>query len=480
MSVINNVLKDLESRESQFAPIEIKTGGKQLSSRRDLRPLWLGMLFLLVLVVVAGWSYQQGYLETIGIAASTGPSGQIAHENEPASDAAKNIEPAARVAVEPAAADESAESAVVEQGFVTDQMIGNQIIGLQIRESEVEMEMGFVLREKVVAYLRERGENNFGYHLREVESQIVAPAISDNPWIRELEINSSPTGVDINFETVPDILVETRQGLVDGEPVWAITLRKAVQPVQPVAAVAVAEPAVETLKAEVNTQQPGQAGEPAEVTDSAPPSSDAAAQPAQQVRVDIKSTNPNAKLQNQLDYAVELINSGRAGEAETLLQGLLTGVEDYNARKHLLVLYARQNRADRYLGLLRESIVGYPEDALFRTEYARALFQRSDYREVIRIFTGSDTLDADQQALLAASHQRLDQHEDAVRHYRLALALDDGNARNWIALGVSQEHTAALEDALVSYRQAAALGGLNARLRAFIDKRSNTLRRVLN
>ena len=122
----------------------------------------------------------------------------------------------------------------------------------------------------------------------------------------------------------------------------------------------------------------------------------------------------------------------------------------------------------------------YPDAALFKTEYARSLFQTAAYRAVIELFTNDTVLDATQQALMAASYQRLDEHQEAVRHYRLSLAQDANNARNWIGLGISQENTAALEEALNSYQRAVKLGGLNNRLRAFVAGRSSTLEQVLN
>ena len=54
MSVINNVLKDLESRESQFTPIEIDAIGLRPAPARDLKPLLLAGLLLLLLIVAAG------------------------------------------------------------------------------------------------------------------------------------------------------------------------------------------------------------------------------------------------------------------------------------------------------------------------------------------------------------------------------------------------------------------------------------------
>jgi len=455
MSVINNVLKDLESRESRFTPIEIDPIGRQPAAARDLKPVLLALL-LFLLLAAAAWIYLQGQ-----------------HFANPGSASLSPASSAIVAAVAPATKPE------VTPGVVTDQMIGNQIIGLQIRESEDDMRIEFALRDKVVAYLKQRGENSFGYHLRDVESQILAPVISNNRWIERLTINPSDTGVDINFQTAEDILVETRQNLVDGETIWIINLRK-------FAAVDTASENVVADKPALREPRPG-AGLPLVVASVDPAATDLKSEPTPVtalsggvVKIDIESTNPNAKVANQLEYAVELINSRRVAKAQALLQELLNGNEDYNVRQHLLALYSRQNQSARFLRLARESMLKYPDDTLFKTEYARSLFQASSYRSVIQLFADEVPIDADQQALLAASYQRLDEHESAVRYYQLALAQDVANAKNWIALGISQEHTAALEDALNSYQQATKLGNLNNRLRAFVDKRSRTLRQVLN
>ncbi|MDH3449072.1 MAG: tetratricopeptide repeat protein [Gammaproteobacteria bacterium] len=464
MSVINNVLKNLETRESGFTPIEITSVASPPASRRDPKPLLFGVL-LLLLLAAAGWIYLQP-----GLILGAGASAAILE--------ASDVGPGAPVPAQ------RPDAAAVDEGTIPDNLAGNQIVGLQLHESEQEMRMEFVLRDRVVVYLKERGENSFGYHLRQVESRIVAPVIKDNRWIRELSISGSENGVDIYFETTADILVETRQSLVDGEPVWAINLRQArtarvekpeievaslapvstIQPVADAVAAEVAEPAIETPAAD-------------RVLQTAPVESLA---DVPEVRLEIRSTNPDAEAENQLDYAVELIRSRRTTDAESLLRGLIGGKADYSARQHLLALYGRQNQAGRFTRLLQDSMIRYPQDQMFRTEFVRSLFQGAAYREVIRLLGEQTELDAIQQALLAASYQRLDQHEDAVRHYRLALELDAGNARNWIGLGISQEQGSALADALDSYQRAARLGTLSSRLRAFVDKRSDTLRQVLN
>ena len=458
MSVINNVLKDLENRESQFTPIEIDAIGLKPAPARDLKPLFLVGL-LLLLLIVAAWIYLQDHF-TVGLRSSSTPTSSIA----------------------PSVAEQPVAQPQIKEAVVTEQMIGNQIIGLQIRESADDMRMEFALRDKVVAFLKERGENNFSYHLRDIESQILAPVISDNRWIRNLSITSSDSGVDINFQTAEEILVETRQSLVDGEPNWVINLRTSAAPLVTdtvVHNVDVEEPVAIDAKQDSETTE-FDANETAVDDDVPEPGQSFLSDESAVVRLDIKSTNPNAKSANQLAYALELINKRRFAKAQAVLQELLDGSEDYAARQHLLAFYNSQNRNDRFLRLVRDSMMKYPGDTLFKTEYARSLYQSASYHAVIELFATQDPADANQQALVAASYQRLDEHERAIRHYQLALEQDATNAKNWIGLGISQEHTAAFDGALNSYQRAAKLGNLNSRLQAFVDKKRRALAQVLN
>ncbi len=495
MSVINNVLKDLEARDSAFTPIEITAVRAPAAGTRQIKTLLLaGLLFAAAAAAYYLWQVQAGSGQLLAVAtpasapspavaapvqASPVTAATVAAEKADAGQTSAAAEVSAAAAEPILVASSNLELAVIETTpaqeptpAVAERVAaGNEIIGLQLRESEQDMQMEFVLRHRVVAYLRERGENHFAYRLRDIESQIVAPTIRDNRWIRALSIDAADGGVDIGFETLPDILVETRQSLVDGEAVWVIGLRQAA-PSEP----APAPP--EAMATAAVQAEPG-APAPAPAAPDATPA-EPAIEHAEQVRLEIRTTDPNAKNLNRLEYAVELINSRRHGDAEILLRELLGGAEDYPARQRLIALYQRDRRPDQVLRVARESMQKYPGDRLFQTEYARAMFQQNAYREVIALLSGLADPDAAQQALIAASHQRLDEHDAAVRHYRLSLAENARDARNWVGLGISQEHTSALEDALHSYQQAGKLGGLNQRLQAFVIQRSNTLRQVLN
>jgi hypothetical protein len=460
MSVINNVLKGLESRESQFTPIEIPSiePVSDAEVRRNYQPA-LFIAVALLLVVAAGGYYLNNPFVFGGAEQSPSRAGGPAQI-----PSATVVETQAETVPGPAQ-ESPAEIVPVSTAVpaVNDlvPVTGNQIAGLQIREAETELRLEFLLREPAVAYLKNRAENSFSYHLRDIESRIDAPSMRNNRWIRELTIVANDGGVDVNFATVPDILVETRQAAQDGETVWVIKLREAQ-----------AQAVVTASQAE----QPAAAAAPLVVAEKAA----SAPEPEAPVKLTINPTNPGSKTTNQLDYAVELMNSRRYEDAEELLRGLLGGTHDYSARKHLLVMYKRANRPKRLSSLLQVSLLEYPQDPLFESEYARSLFAMGAYADVIVLFAQRTALNADQQVLLAASYQRLDRHDDAIRHYQLALQHDTKNARNWVGLGISQEQKAAFIDALASYQQASELGNLNARLQAFVERRREQLRQVLN
>lgn len=449
MSIINNVLRDLEAKSTRFTPIDIAS----VSNKSSRRPVLPGHYLLAVCLLIAGagllgWFYlpQQSAIE---IAA------QPPVVSAPQALASAAIELQQPVAVTPP-------PATAKTVAMPAEVVAIEIIGLQIRESDTDLRLEFSLTDKVVSYLKERGENSFVYHLKQVHSQIVAPTMHDKRWIKQLSIRPSDDGVDIDFRTAADILVETEQKQLDAETIWVILLKKA----QPQVELAKAPPAVVEV-----AQQTAAATEIL-----AAPS----AKPEAPVKLEITSTNPNGKSASELLYAGELMHSGRNREAEDLLLSLLGGHQDMDARRQLLALYSRQKRGDYFSRLLRDSIDRYPAEAAFKTEYARVLFKTGAYRAVIDMFADEPAEDAAQQAMLAASYQRIDQHSDAISYYQLALAQDASNARNWIGLGISQEHDNALAAALESYRRAARMGNLNSRLQEFVEKRSRTLEKVLN
>ena len=443
------MLKDLEIRSSQFTPIEIATVGPAVTHKPGRTNSMAVTLIMLLLAVGLTFLYFQfpyyGGNPVI-------PAKIIAEV------VAEPVVPApVKPPVEPLLAPV------------------NQITGLQIRETADNLSLQFSFRGKVISYLKERSKNKIVYHLKDIQSEIVAPKIRNNRWIEQLSITPRDQGVDIIFRTTPGVLVETREQRQNGDPIWSIKLMKAPQPVamarpvetQPKAVVAPIDESVQPIATHSHNRVKPETPAKPKVE-------------ARVVKLDIKSSQPVPVAEEQLQRAVSLIKKRRWREAETLLQGLINGPQDMAARTQLLGIYGQQGQTGRYSAMARESIQRYPQQSLFKTEYARALFKRESYQSAIRLLQNIDNADATQLALLAASYQRLDQHQQAIRYYQQSLDKNGKQARAWIGLGISQEQMARLKDALQSYQMAAMLGDINTRLETFVRERTRQLKRTLN
>jgi len=444
------MLKDLEIRSSQFTPIEIATVGPAVTHKPVYSNIMTVTLIMLFLAVGLTFLYFQ-----------------FPYQDGNPVIPAKTIADVVTVPVVPAPVKSPVEPLVAPV---------NQIIGLQIRETADNLNLQFSLRGKVVSYLKERSKNKFVYHLRDIQSEIVAPKIRNNRWIEQLSITPRDQGVDIIFRTTPSVMVETREQQQNGEPIWSIKLMKAPQ------SVAMARPVETPLKA-VAAPTPKK---PVEASVSGPDIQARTEPPAagikedRVVKLDIKSAKPKPGAEEQLQRAANLIKKRHWREAETLLQGLINGPQDMAARAQLLGIYSQKGKAGLFSAMARESIQRYPQQSLFKTEYARALFKRGAYQSAIKLLQNLGNADATQLALLAASYQRLDQHQQAIRYYKQSLDKNGKQARAWIGLGISQEQMAQFKDALQSYQMATMLGDINTRLETFVRERTRQLKRTLN
>jgi tetratricopeptide (TPR) repeat protein len=434
------MLKDLETRSSQFTPIEIASVESAVTHKTEKTSTLVITLLTLLLAVGLVFLYFQFQYNR---AEAPKPVEKLVGAPEPVTP----VRPVVESVVAPV----------------------NQIIGLQINESSDNLSLEFTLQNKVISYLKERSENSFVYYLKDIRSEIVAPVINDNRWIEKLSITPRDEGVDIAFRTASGVLVETRHQLQDGKQIWAIKLKKVAQKI--------------AKKEPVAKQPVKQKILPKALIPGVKATSETTAEPvveAKIVKLDIKSSQPELSASEQLQRAVVLLKNRRWPQAEAMLRGLINGPQDLAARTHLLGIYGQNGQTRRFSSLVQESIKRYPRQSLLQTEYARFLFKLNDYQSVIKFLQNLNNPDATQIALVAASYQRLDQHQQAVTYYRRSLAKDNRQAKNWISLGISLEQTAQLEDALRSYRSAAQLGNINARLQAFVEKRSRQIEQALN
>lgn len=457
MSIINNALRDLEMRPSQFASIGVASVGASVVSKPRLTmPVLVGILLV---VAIVAWLlfYQQSQLSSNLIL-----------------DGLSNAD-----VVEVTAA--VGAIAKPEKLPVLDfQQPDNQLIGLQFRESNDVISLEFSLRAKVVSYLKERSENGFIFHLKNIDSEIVAPVISGNRWIEQLTITPQSGGLDISLNTLAGVLVETRQQQIEGDQLWVITLKNLPEPVS----IQASQPlqSEQSLDADKNIQESASQSK-TEVTVTLEKTDEDNPQPAVEnklVSLEIKSRSQGGAEVQALQKARMLIRQRQYKKAEAGLLSLLDTTQDLFARESLQVVYKRSRQPLRLAALVKESMKRYPLHSAFITGHAQLLFQQASYIKVIEFLQSQPDQNAVQMALTGASHQRLDQHQAAANFYRQALRVDASQSRNWIALGLSEEHNANLAAALAAYRMAKNQGGLNSRLIEFVDQRSRILEKVTN
>ena len=80
-------------------------------------------------------------------------------------------------------------------------------------------------------------------------------------------------------------------------------------------------------------------------------------------------------------------------------------------------------------------------------------------------------------SLVAASHQRLGQHAEAIDAFMTGINLDPLQSKLWVSLAISQQHLNLQEQALNSYKMALKGGQLNVRLNSFVNQRISQLSR---
>ncbi len=299
MSVINNMLKDLETRSSQFTPIEIATVGSAVAPKpKSFSGLTITLITTLLAVGLIFLYFQ------------------FPHSRGDAVIPVKAIVDATAVPVAPARTLIEPEVAPV-----------NRIIGLQMKETIDNLSLQFSLRGKAISYLKERSENRFVYHLKDIRSEIVAPEIRDNRWIEQLSISPSDQGVDIIFRTTSSVLVETREQRQDGEQIWSIKLTKLPQPaalVQPTET----SPKVKVAPPVKKSVAPITTHSHIKVEPGTPATPNAE---ARVVKLEIKSSQPQLSTGEKLQRATVLIKKRRWQEAEILLKGLIDGPQDLAA-----------------------------------------------------------------------------------------------------------------------------------------------------
>ena len=177
--------------------------------------------------------------------------------------------------------------------------------------------------------------------------------------------------------------------------------------------------------------------------------------------------------------ASNTLQKGKTTDAKELLyKVLLLDFTHIQARKTLASLLFREQQYDEAIEILELGRIQHPEDVTFTLLLARIHTERGqdpvavDLLERINPDVASNS---DFYALLAALYQRSAQYKKAAVVYEKLLRVYPGRAVWWMGLGLSLQSTERQQDALSAYKRALSAQGLTVELKRFIQKRMQIL-----
>jgi Tfp pilus assembly protein PilF len=451
MSLINNVLKELESKPSSFEPLEMAMPmpASEAASIAGRQYLWL-LLMIVLLALVFVFREQ--------LLAVTEMPRQSATEQLQAAPA--TLPESVSVAPQAVAVAPIANPALLER---------NRITGLQINENRDSMELLFEFSQPAQSYLRKRSPGLYLFHIDGVEQGVAAPELSDNPWLRNIQLTSGDGGVDIAFHTREGVFVETSQSDGVSGFRWLIRLHRPV--------VAEAEtPAGREVKSRPTATVAAAPRLSAVSQPIVAPASESKRPDTAPVKLNIRPVSEGLTEAQRLQRALALLRSGQARAAEPMLRALKGGRLDRDARLNLASMLQAGKRP-RELDLeIQEALKLYPRDEDFGLLHAARLFETGQHQRLVEAYAATSG-NVRILNLLGASYQRLEIHDKAAAAFTRALAISPDQPRLWVSLAISQQHQQQSAAALQSYRMALRTGLKDDALVAFVNGRIAVLSR---
>ena len=166
---------------------------------------------------------------------------------------------------------------------------------------------------------------------------------------------------------------------------------------------------------------------------------------------------------------------------ERLREALSLYAPHLKSREMLAGIYIKSGRYVEAAELLREGIKVVPTYSLFTKLYARVLLEQNNPLLAIKVLErGATALDveSDYHALLAATYQRVKNHEKAIAIYLQLVKVKPQIGIWWLGLAISLEKSGKNKEALDAYQRAQKTGSLKSGLVKFTNNRVSALKEI--
>lgn len=169
----------------------------------------------------------------------------------------------------------------------------------------------------------------------------------------------------------------------------------------------------------------------------------------------------------------------QADSAERLWQQALKIEPTHlKSREGLVALTLSQGRKVEATRLLEEAVTYHPESGQFAMLHARLLAEQGDSAAAIAALEqamGRTEQQPQLFALAAALYQQQHQFDNSIRSYQRALQLQPQQSNWWMGLGISLEGAAKTAEAISAYKEAQQRGGLNKESQSYVAQRLDAL-----
>jgi MSHA biogenesis protein MshN len=225
-------------------------------------------------------------------------------------------------------------------------------------------------------------------------------------------------------------------------------------------------------------------GAPVDVEGTGPPTSQdpglSAPPPAANIEKQVRPPSEREQAEMEFRRGIAALGAGDAAQAEDKLRAALVIDPTVDkARQALLGLYIERGRRQDAEQLLEDRLRVDRRLAGFALALARLQLERgadSDALATLQRSLAHGEANADYHAMLANALGRLGQHEQAAERFEIAARLAPRNPVWLMGLGVELRADNRASQARVAFQRARELGGLNAQLANFVDRQLSELK----
>lgn len=193
----------------------------------------------------------------------------------------------------------------------------------------------------------------------------------------------------------------------------------------------------------------------------------------------MKQLSPQQRAENEFRRAAGLVQKGRSYEALDVYRAVLKLDAAHDAARQAMawILLENKRNADAER-VLQEGLEINPKNGGFAMLLARLQVERNDLplaMETLQKTLPYADQQADYHAFVAALHQRMNRHKEAITHYQIAVQLAPNSGIWLMGLGISLQAVQRNEDARYMFKRAIESHTLSAELQAFVEQRLKEL-----